>query len=228
VQAIIADLAERYPYSERGINAALQITMGEQVVQHPQVAQGVVWRLSSVDRRTTVGLTDNSLTLETTNYQGREAFSSELRLLTEALLKATRVPAFSRLGVRFTNRLTGFTTGQLQDMINPELFGVVGAADGGPARVAYSLAQAMFAFEPGQQQLLAQWGSLPAGATIDPTLMALSEPSWVLDMDSFTDLNVDLTADEVGRIAEGCAERAYTFFRWAVTNAFLQRFGATP
>lgn len=223
-QSFIGALAERYPYSEHGTDTVFQFSVG-QPIQQSQF--GRVWRLRSADRRTVVALADGSLVLETTDYQGREAFCAELTSLAAALVTATKVPAFTRLGVRYTNRLTGFEPHQLRNMINSELLGVVGAADGGEAQMLYSLSQGLFAFERGER-LMAHWGSLPAGASIDPTLAPISEPSWLLDMDAFIeypDAGTALPISQVGEVAEACAERAHTFFRWAITDTYLREFG---
>lgn len=225
-QSFIGTLADRYPYSEQTADTVFQFSIGQPIQQS---SFGRVWRLRSADQRTAVALTDGSLALETTDYHGREAFCAELMTLATALVSATRVPAFTRLGVRYTNRLTGFSADRLQNMINSELLGVVGAVDGKEAQMVHSLSQSLFAFEPGSQRLLAQWGSLPAGASIDPTLAPIAEPSWLLDMDAFVeypDANAALLLDEVGKTAEACAERAHTFFRWAVTEDYLREFGA--
>ncbi|WP_042370257.1 TIGR04255 family protein [Streptacidiphilus neutrinimicus] len=225
-QSFIGALADRYPYSEQGADTVIQFSIG-QPIQQSHV--GRVWRLRSADQRTSVALTDGSIALETTDYKGREAFCAELKDIATALVAATKLPAFTRLGVRYTNRLTGFGADQLQNMIHPELLGVVGAADSTNAQMLYSLSQGLFAFEPGAQRLLAQWGSMPAGASIDPSLAPISEPSWLLDMDAFIeypDASAALLLDQVGKTAEACAEHAHTFFRWAVTDAYLQEFGA--
>jgi uncharacterized protein (TIGR04255 family) len=226
-QAFISALASNYPYTDHGAGTVLQFTVGEAGVQ--QSPYGFVWRMYSADRSTVVALTESTLALETTQYHGRKAFCADLHEVVSALLAAVPAPpAFSRLGLRYTNRLASPESNQLQNMVQRELLGVFGAVHGGSAHVAHSLAQTLFTFDDSDGQLLAQWGYLPGGASIDPSMQAIDQPSWLLDMDAFTNLDGVLSADTIGSMAKDCAERAYTFFRWAVTDDYLRAFGGSP
>jgi uncharacterized protein (TIGR04255 family) len=77
--------------------------------------------------------------------------------------------------------------------------------------------------------MLTRWGHLPPGVTTDPAAIEpVDEPSWILDLDVFTDDSAPFAVDAVLADAQRFADRVYTFFRWAVTNDFLRRYGGEP
>ncbi|MGR4881472.1 TIGR04255 family protein [Streptomyces sp. LARHCF249] len=229
-QAYMKALSEDYPFVEQGLEQALRFTAG-QPVQHTEI--GKLWRLRSHDRQTLVALNNGALTLETTDYLGRTAFCDELARLARIFQDVTHVPTYSRVAVRYTNRLQGpETLARLTELVHPELLGLVGVDPGPGVDLTYTLSQAQLSFGEARN-LLVQYGRLPGGATFDPTIDAVPEPNWVLDLDSyqeFPDGRRGLAAEShsVKAAAVACAERAHTFFRWAVTDQFLTHFGGHP
>jgi uncharacterized protein (TIGR04255 family) len=84
-------------------------------------------------------------------------------------------------------------------------------------------------FELDDSRVVARWGRLPPGATVDPAVIeAAPEKSWILDLDMFSASSAPFAVDRVIDDGTRYAERIYTFFRWAVTDAFLQRYGGKP
>ncbi|WP_225638864.1 TIGR04255 family protein [Streptomyces solaniscabiei] len=230
VQAFVKELSETYPFIEQGVEQTLLFTPG-QPIQQAEV--GKVWRLRSADRQSVVALTNGALTLETATYQGRTAFCGELARLAGALQAVTRVPAYNRVAVRYTNRLTSAETlSELTKLIHPEFLGLVGAPLGSGTHLSYTLSQSLLSFDEAGK-LLVQFGFLPEDSSFDPTLPPVGEPSWVLDLDSYEEFPdprqaLPGDADAVSKAAVACAERAYTLFRWAVTPEFLSHFGGQP
>ncbi|WP_329349489.1 TIGR04255 family protein [Streptomyces sp. NBC_01261] len=217
------EIGHIYPYLEKGTEFSMII--GPSQVS-PQMGQTSVWRYRSPDRVTTVSLTNGSLSLETTAYRGNAAFCGELSVLVEALKKVTYVPAFTRLGYRYTNRVTDQSV--LQDLskyIRSEILGVSGVELGRNVELQHSLAQAAFAIDE-TTGLLVQWGEMPPGGSYDPSLPALQQRSWVLDLDAFYQAQeVSADSEQVRMKAESLAGSAYRFFRWAVKDEFLTHFG---
>ncbi|MEN8649722.1 TIGR04255 family protein [Streptomyces sp. 21So2-11] len=226
-QSFIKALAEEYPYVEQGLEQALFFAPGQPV---KPTDVGKVWRLRSANQQSVVALTNGALTLETASYPGRRAFCGELARLAGLLQTITRVPSYNRVAVRYSNRLVGEETlEQLPKLVHSELLGLVGAPLANGVRLAYTLSQALLEVGDGAK-LLAQFGRLPESSTFDASLPAVPEPSWVLDLDSYEeypDPRAALPAreDSVSAAANVCAERAHTFFRWAVTKEFLSHFG---
>ncbi|WP_228016109.1 hypothetical protein [Synechocystis salina] len=67
---------------------------------------------------------------------------------------------------------------------------------------------------------------MPAGTTFDPeAIEAVAYPSWILDLDMSVSKNRDFHVEELMSEAQHFAERIYTFFRWAVEDDFLRRYG---
>jgi len=91
----------------------------------------------------------------------------------------------------------------------------------------HTLSESMFTLDGAR--VLARWGLLPAGATVDPSAIEpTTEPSWILDIDMFSSESVLFAVDSVVNNTRQFAERIYTFFRWAVTDDFLRLYGGRP
>ena len=80
-------------------------------------------------------------------------------------------------------------------------------------------------YQFGSRMLRVQWGLLPPGTAIDPTLPALSDRSWMLDLDSFVEQRSQFDADAIASTVVELAGNAYRYFRWVVTEKFLAAFG---
>ena len=173
-------------------------------------------------------LSNGALSLEMSNYPGRRDFCAEFRRLADTLRRVTRVPSYSRLGIRYTNRVTEEAViAELPSLIRPEILGVSSVQLGPHGALQHALSQASFSVRP-DGGLLAQWGIMPPNTSFDPSLEAIPERSWVLDLDSYRQ-NVAIAADpeNVEKEALELATRAYRFFRWAVSPTFLKQFGGT-
>ncbi len=74
----------------------------------------------------------------------------------------------------------------------------------------------------------ARWGLMPAGSTHDPSAMKpVDSVSWVLDIDSFTTFREKyFHVEDILEAATKLAKRAYTYFRWSVTEEFMKTYGA--
>lgn len=77
--------------------------------------------------------------------------------------------------------------------------------------------------------IIARWGTLPPHGTHDPNVMVpAATPSWFLDIDAFAapgEPNADMDVEAICQSAQALAKRSYAFFRWAVTERFLQVYG---
>ncbi|MER5522618.1 TIGR04255 family protein [Streptomyces sp. NPDC001761] len=218
-----AEIGHDYPYLEK--RAEINMVIGPGQVT-PQMGPTPVWSFRSPDRATTVSLSNGSLSLETTKYQGNTEFCSALSRLAEALKKVAFVPAYIRLGYRYTNRVIDQVV--LQDLskyVRSEILGISGAQLGGNVSLRHSLAQAAFTIDD-NSGLLVQWGEMPPGGSYDPSLPALQQRSWILDLDAFYQApEVSSDPEQVRIKAEALSISAYRFFRWAVKDDFLAHFG---
>ncbi|MBI2215903.1 MAG: TIGR04255 family protein [Candidatus Rokubacteria bacterium] len=184
----------------------------------PQTA----WRFADVDGHWRVSLTPDFLALETTNYRSRSEFLTRLRAVVAALGEHVEPKLIDRLGVRFIDRITGAAVDDITKLVRSEVRGIIGTAAG--SHVVHTLSETMFELD--DARVVARWGCLPPETTIDPgAIEPVPDKSWILDLDMFTAKPVPFVADQVVKDAERYAERIYTFFRWAVTDDFLRRYG---
>jgi len=163
------------------------------------------------------------LTIETRRYTSKEDLLARLHRVLEVVGNIGRIPQYIRVGYRYTNRVTGVA--DINELIRPEVRGG-GAVPLVPnVSVVQSVTETLYKIDA--DMLLARWAQLPADATIDPAIPPLQAESWVLDLDTFNEAEAQgFDPDEITSNALRLARRGYTFFRWSVTQQFLEMFGA--
>ena len=217
---------EGYPLIERGQQMSLELS--------PQgvktVPAGNLWSMLTADRRWQVSLTPEFVTLTTGSYSHRDDFLERLVRVVDVLSTALPVPGVSRVGYRYINRVPGLTGEQIQPLVRGALHGGLAVPEGG-AHLHASVSESTFSFDPSdgpagvRDGLLARWGHLQPGVVLDPTVPPVDEVSWVLDIDAFRHADIPFDREAVAAHVREMSVRAYRFFRWAVTDAFLDRFG---
>ena len=190
----------------------------------PAVPQ-VVWRFSDHSNLWRISLASEFLAVEALRYTSRADFIGRLRFVLEALKRYIDPGTTDRLGIRFVDRIVGDNVARIESLVRPEIRGIVGSSISRHA--TSSITETIFEVSGSNAKLLSRWGKLPAGTVVDPAIMdAISEPSWILDIDMFRDGSTPFDVDSIVDEATLFAERIYTFFRWAVTVDFLKAFGA--
>lgn len=185
----------------------------------------IAWRFGDVDGHWRVSLTAEFLALETTKYTSRADFFSRLRVVVEALDEHVGPKLIDRLGVRYIDRISGAPVDDIARLVRPEVRGISGTV--AATHAAHALSESLF--ELPEANVLARWGRLPAGATVDPAAIEpAQEKSWILDLDMFSASSKPFAVDRVVAEAQRFAQRIYTIFRWAVTDDFLRLYGGTP
>lgn len=193
------------------------VTQSEQVTWRFVDAQGN-WRLS---------LSLDFVALETTAYTSRSDFISRLENLLIALNEHIKPKIVQRFGVRYIDRLVGQAVNDISKLVRSEITGIV-ALDFGEY-IHQSINESLFSLPGGEDQIIARWGLIPPNGTFDPdAIEPVDEPSWILDLDMSLSKQRDFDVEELLNEAQRFAERIYTFFRWAVTDEFLQHFGGEP
>jgi len=187
----------------------------------PAKAQ-TAWRFSDIDANWRVSLTTQFVALETKRYTSRADFFDRLRVVLTALEEHIDPKLVDRLGVRYIDRITGSVVDEIATLVRPEVRGISGTA--AATHAVHALSETMF--ELSSSRILARWGQLPAGATVDPAAVEpIDQKSWILDLDMFSTEPVPFSSERVVDEARTYAERIYTIFRWAVSNEFLRRYG---
>lgn len=185
----------------------------------------IAWRFSDTEGQWRVSLTPEFLALETTKYVSRSDFFGRLKVLAEALDEHIEPSQLDRLGVRYIDRITGDAVDDIAKLIRSEVRGITGTI--AATHVVHALSESMF--ELPNARVLARWGCLPPGATVDPAAIEpASEKSWILDLDMFSAAPVPFVVEDIVVEAQRYAERIYTIFRWAVTDDFILRYGGKP
>lgn len=181
-----------------------------------------VYQWSSADASWSVHFAPTFITVETSEYTNKEDLLGRLRKILVAAQECASIPVYSRIGYRYTNRVS--TGADINNLIKPEVRGggAVPVRDG--ACVVQSVTETLYSVD--QDKLLARWAQLPPGATVDPAIPPLPSESWVLDLDSFTETTAAFDPEVITKAALRLAKRGYAFFNWSVTPQFLQMFGA--
>jgi uncharacterized protein (TIGR04255 family) len=184
----------------------------------------IVWRFNEEGGHWRVSLAPDFVAIETTKYQSRDDFFARFGTIVSALTEHFGPRIVDRIGVRYIDRITGQAIQEIKDLVRPEVLGVIGTAAGESAR--HSVCESLFTIPESPAQLLARWGLLPVGGTVDPAAIEpLQEESWILDLDMFRAEARSFDPNEVLVEARSFAERIYTVFRWAVTDKFLRLYG---
>ena len=189
-----------------------------------QVAESVLWRFSDAEHNWQVTLSEDFVALDCNDYSNRVDFLSRLAQTLGAVGSHVGPVLTSRVGVRYTDRLSEpDDLEQLPEFVRPELLGLASAKLGEGEAVS-ELTQAEFIM--GQVRLRGRWGHLPPGATHDPSIEGVGSPSWILDLDAFTEITTPFDPRSCAAEAERYAGIVYGFFRWAVSDEFLTAHGA--
>jgi uncharacterized protein (TIGR04255 family) len=184
----------------------------------------MVWRFADADGNWRVSLVSGSISLETVAYSSRNNFIERLEYVLNALDVHIKPQIVERFGLRYIDRLINQDLKDIPKLVRPEVAGVVATEVG--ENILQSINESLFKLPEGQEQIIARWGLLPANATIDPTAIeSIDESSWVLDLDMSLSTQRVFSVEGLVTEARQFAERIYTFFRWAVNDEFLHRFG---
>lgn len=183
------------------------------------------WRFSDATGAWRVTLAPDFLALETNRYSSRDDFLDRFRQVLTALNRHVNPRMIDRLGVRYVDRVVGENLHALPELVRPEVAGVMAASLGADAQ--HMIAENLFDLpDENGSQLMARWGRLPARSTVDPAAVdPVDEPSWILDVDAFRQKTDALDVEKIVSRTRTLAERIYSFFRWAVTDEFLRRYG---
>lgn len=189
--------------------------------------QPSIWRFADIDDVWRVSLAPDFLALETKRYSSRDDFLARFSTVLEALARHIKPKMYTRIGVRYIDRVTGPDAAEIEQFIRSEMLGI--ARSPLSQHVAHFISEGVFDVPEPKGRLLVRWGSLPRNATVDPaTIRPAEEQSWILDIDMMRQSREKFEPSEIVASARSMSERVYAFFRWAVTDQFLNHFGGKP
>ena len=214
-------LDDHFPIFEAARETGIIVTPAG--VKEHQDSGAAIWRLRDSKETWQVSFGKEFLAIETSAYDGRTHFCDQLSSVLSAYVNEVRPPSATRIGVRYTNRITEpRDLTRIKDLVRRELLGLVGTEFPAGTELLHSFSQAQFATIDGGSSL--NWGLLPANTSFDPSLTAVDLPSWILDIDAFHSARVPFEVETVTELARSLAGRAYTHFRWAITEEFLNTY----
>jgi uncharacterized protein (TIGR04255 family) len=183
----------------------------------------VIWRLHNREDTWKVSVSDSFVALETSRYTTRDEFFERLDEVVRVIAELYEPVLCDRLGIRYINRLEGDRLEALPRYVQPAL--MAGPLSDPPdgVQLVHSITQSLYQFS--DCLLQTRWGFLPPGATLDPTLVPAVGTSWMLDLDVFSSGPDDFDPDRIATLGRRYAERAYRFFRWAVTPTLIDDMG---
>lgn len=214
-------VAEEYPVFDRQHESTYVVT--PEGVREERDTTAFIWRLRDASEAWQLSFGKEFVALETASYAGRRDFCDRLARALRAYAEEVAPPSASRIGIRYTNRLD--QAAHLKDiarLIRTELLGPVSLELPPSVALGHSFSQAQFLAPDGGSIL--NWGYLPANGLFDPTMKPTATASWLLDIDAFHSTKVDFDAEHLDSLTRTLAARAYTHFRWAVTDEFLETF----
>lgn len=204
-----------------------------EMVGAPRLSQSKIWRF--MDRKDRHGwrisLGVEFLAVETTAYLSRSQFIERISLILESLQEAFKPAQAERIGLRYINRIKDDALGEVENILQPGVLGILQPQDGSVGRLGGAalqvLTEAQLMAAEGRVQL--RWGSLPPNTSYDPESVApIRDRSWVLDLDMYVMSQKKFAAGEISETVRSFAARLYEVFRSMVQERFLKHYGEEP
>lgn len=213
-------IAKEYPF--RSELPSMNFVFGPDGVK-PQTGPSA-HQYRAADDSWRVNLTAVSLTLEARRYTDIDDFAARFQVLFEALSTTIAIPAVDRVGFRYFNRVGDAQfLSSLPTYLAPAVLGGQRLLQEQAADLQYTLTDSQYVL--GQRVVRCRWGSLPAGASIDPSIEAVAMPTWVLDIDTSSNATEALAPREAAQRLIDLAAVGYDVFQSATTVDFLRYFG---
>jgi uncharacterized protein (TIGR04255 family) len=216
-------LKAMYPVLHSDKAVGLVITTAEGVTAAPP---GVVWRMQSKSGDWQVTVADTFVALDTASYTSRADFVERLGAVLTAVANVFEPAIAERVGIRYIDRvIENGDFARLATLVRREALGGLEIPRAEGVELVHSLSENLFNVH--DDQVMARWGVLPAGAVLDPVMPPVPSRSWILDIDVSRSGRLDFVADDLTSTSEGLAARAYQFFRWVASDALLRESGGS-
>jgi uncharacterized protein (TIGR04255 family) len=226
-QSVVSNFQELiradYPRLQELRNQAVRIEMGVGDAPKAISTTTIIWQFSDAPNVWRVSLAREALTIESESYTSRQDLLARLEIVLKAMAEVFRPSLVERIGVRYVDRIVGPQFETFETLLDTRFLGSSFVKL--KSHLQYSLNEAMFTIEEGE--LLLRWGVMPTNMTPDPgAISPLPNPSFVLDIDVSSKSQREFVIDALVPSFRSLAERAYSVFRFAVTEEFLKIYGA--
>ena len=230
VESYIAEfqdaIREKYPRLERGVAMGVDVAVAGGAVE-PRPVSSVLWRLSDASNSFRVILGADSVILDTNQYVSRDDFLSRFEFVLNSLGATIRPSLVEEVSVKYLDRLTKASDlAILPSLINERLLNVLHP----PLIDNIDLSLSEITGKTREGRIKARFGLMPKNFSHEPSAIEpIDRASWLLDVTATStgcdqkDFDPTALTEELSK----AASRAYAFFRWSVTQEFLNRFGAT-
>ncbi|HEX7005389.1 MAG TPA: TIGR04255 family protein [Trueperaceae bacterium] len=199
-----------------------ELTLGPQGVVSTE--SSTIWRFTDRTGNWRVSVAPSFCAIESTKYSSRKDFISRLEVVLQAVEQHINPQLVDRIGLRYVDQLTDLKPADIQSLVRPEIAGILTTPVAESAQLYTN--ELRMEIPGGQAQMMARWALVPPGSSIDPgSVPPAPSISWVLDLDVFEESQEPFDVPELTTRAEAFAERIYTFFRWVVTDEFIERYG---
>ena len=229
----IADFQEalRTSYPHLNKEEVQAIKRGTDQVTH--IDEEVIWRMADQEEAAAwrVSLGVDFVALETSDYTSRTDFLSRLQAVVSNVERCFHPAETKRIGIRYIDQLKADAVDNIDKLIQPGVLGILQSDGTSTMMLRDSAVQLMTHAQLQAKEGLIQgrWGSVQANTTYDPSsLPPLTEPTWVLDLDMFTQDAQPFESGSLIATAEAFAKRLYDVFRHMVTDEFLIFYGGNP
>lgn len=217
---VSARLLDKYPIFMRTVGAEVSISPSEGIKE--QSAGLTTWRLQSADEAWQISFSKDFIAVETSAYEGRSDFIARMTEVIECYAEIVKPPAANRIGLRFTNRLSGDELQRLPALVQPQFVGLLSSKIPDGVKLNHIFSSALY--RGAQEQLLVNWGIIPANGVFDTSFAPIAEDSWVLDIDASTESRIPISPVEIASVVANLSHRCYKCFRWAVTDEFIKSY----
>lgn len=215
-------VADSYPIFDP-VQQAVGLLVGPEGIKQTQETSKI-WRIRSADDNWAVSLADNFLALQAKSYSGRTNFSQNLSALLAPFLEIIAPPYIERLGVRYINRVHDpEILNKLPSMIRAEVLGAFSASLPEGVTINHSISESLYSLE--DRMLQVKSGYLSSGIGHDPIIPVSDHPTWIFDLDAFSNSRTNFTIADINALYKELASIIYRYFRWAVTWDFLESYG---
>jgi uncharacterized protein (TIGR04255 family) len=207
-----------YPVLQEMQTQTMQIQMGP---TGPSSVSAISrnWQFSNALGTWKLVLARDTLTIESISYESRADLLARWNVAINALNASFRPEIVLRIGMRYIDRIKDAPFKNFESLINSKHLG--SAVGNLKKHLKYSLCEASFEVEEGE--LLLRWGVMPAMMSPDLSAIAqLPHESFVLDIDVWSMQQREFHSEALLVAFQQLTERAYSVFRFAVTDEFLK------
>lgn len=212
-------IRKQYPFFDKVESVTVALPGAQPEAGHTDVQ----WHFTSADKHWRVVLASNAITLETQAYDGHTDFIERFGFVLSALDDTIQPTVTTRIGYRYVNRIhDGDDLQDISKLVQPNLIGLAGADIS--RNVIQSVARSECRTREGT--LIVHWGLLQPGMSVSDMMARVETNSWILDVDALVqpETQNEFSVAKVRDTLDALSDRAYAFFRWAITEEFLNRF----